>query len=451
LTYRYFETFDAQLNLCYNFFAMIARYSLPKMSGLWQDESKFGRFLEIELLTCEAHAKLRKIPSSCPAKIRQRAKFNIKRIEELEKKTQHDVVAFVTCVGESLGPYAKYLHIGLTSSDLLDTALALQAKEASDILIEDMERLLRVLAQKARRYKDMVCIGRSHGVHAEAVTFGLKLALMYDETWRSLERLKRAKEEISVGKLSGAVGTYSNIEPFVEEYVCKKLGLRPARGSTQIISRDIHAQFLNTLAIVGASLEKFATEIRHLQRTEVLEVEEPFGRGQKGSSAMPHKRNPVICERICGLSRILRANALAALENVNLWHERDISHSSGERIIFPDSTIALDYMINKFSEVITGLVVYPDNMLKNLVKTKGLIFSQRLLLTLMDKGLRRSQAYDFIQRLAMKSWREELDFKSLVLADKNIAKYLTSKEIQACFELNYYLRNINKIFKKIGL
>ncbi|TAN61623.1 adenylosuccinate lyase, partial [bacterium] len=344
---------------------MISRYSLPKMSAIWQDESKFGKFLRIELLACEAHSKLKKIPPSAVVKIRQKARFNIRRINELEKKTQHDIVAFVSCVGESLGVYAKYLHIGLTSSDLLDTALALQAREASDILIEDLERLLKVLAQKARRYKDMVCIGRTHGIHAEPVTFGLKLALMYDETKRNLERLKRAKEEISVGKISGAVGTYSNIEPFVEEYVCKRLGLKPAIVATQIISRDIHAQFLNTLALIGASLEKFATEIRHLQRTEVLEVEEPFGEGQKGSSAMPHKRNPVICERICGLSRVLRANALAALENVNLWHERDISHSSSERIIFPDSTIALDYIINKFIEVINGLTVYPENMLKN--------------------------------------------------------------------------------------
>lgn len=429
---------------------MISRYSLPKMSAIWQDESKFGKFLEIELLACEAHSKLKKIPPKALAIIRQKAKFNIKRINELEKKTQHDIVAFVSCVGESLGAYAKYLHIGLTSSDLLDTTLALQSREASDILIEDLERLLKALAHKARRYKDMVCMGRTHGIHAEPVTFGLKLALMYDETKRNLERLKRAKEEISAGKISGAVGTYSNIEPFVEEYVCERLGLRPALAATQIISRDIHAQFLNTLALIGASLEKFATEIRHLQRTEVLEVEEPFGEGQKGSSAMPHKRNPVICERICGLSRVLRANALAALENVNLWHERDISHSSSERIIFPDSTIALDYIINKFIEVVSGLTVYPDNMLKNLVKTKGLIFSQRLLLTLMDKGITRSQAYDLVQALAMKSWKDELDFKALVQHDKNIAKYLSLKEIESCFELGYYLRNIDAIFKRLG-
>ena len=430
---------------------MIPRYSLPKMSAIWQDESKFQKFLDIEILACEAHSKLKKIPKEAAVKIRQKARFDIRRIDELEKKTQHDVIAFVSSVGESLGPYAKYLHIGMTSSDLLDTTLALQAREAGDILIEDLERLLKALAQKASKYKDMVCMGRSHGVHAEPTTFGLKLALMYDETKRGLERLKNAREEISVGKLSGAVGTYSNIDLFVETYVCKRLGLRPALASTQIISRDIHAQFLNTLALIGASLEKFATEIRHLQRTEVLEVEEPFGKGQKGSSAMPHKRNPVICERICGLSRIMRANALVAMENVNLWHERDISHSSAERVIFPDSTIVLDYMLNKFIEVIEGLSVYPENMLENLVRTKGLIFSQRILLSLMDKGLTRANAYDLVQALAMKSWKERLDFKAMVLADKDILKHLNRKEIESCFELDYYLRNIDVIFKRLRL
>ncbi|MDO8747848.1 MAG: adenylosuccinate lyase [Candidatus Omnitrophota bacterium] len=444
---------------------MIPRYSLPQMSAVWQDESKLSKFLEIEVLTCEAYAKLGKIPKEAARKIRRQAKFDLTRVNKLEETTQHDVVAFVSCVGESLGPYAKYLHIGLTSSDLLDTTLALQAKEAAEILIEDLEKLLKALAKKARLYKDMVCIGRTHGVHAEPTTFGLKLALMYDETQRNLERLNWAKKFISVGKLSGAVGTYSNIDPRVEAYVCGKLGLRPARVSTQIISRDIHAEFINVLALVGSSLEKFATEIRHLQRTEVLEAEEPFGQGQKGSSAMPHKRNPVICERVCGLSRILRANALVALENVSLWHERDISHSSAERVIFPDSTIALDYMLNKFIEVIEGLKVYPENMLENLVRTKGLIFSQRLLLMLMDKGLKRSTAYDLVQVLAMKSWEEKLNFKDLVSRDKGlparpaggpagkagIANYLNAKEIESCFELDYYLRNVDKIFKRIGL
>ena len=430
---------------------MIPRYSLPIMSAVWQDESKFQKFLDIEILACEAHSKLKKIPKEAAVKIRQKAWFNIRRIDELEKKTQHDVIAFVSSVGESLGPYAKYLHIGMTSSDLLDTTLALQAREAGDILIEDLERLLKTLAQKARKYKDMACMGRSHGIHAEPTTFGLKLALMYDETKRGLERLKNAREEISVGKLSGAVGTYSNIDPFVETYVCKRLGLRPALASTQIISRDIHAKFLNTLALIGASLEKFATEIRHLQRTEVLEVEEPFGKGQKGSSAMPHKRNPVICERICGLSRIIRANALVAMENVNLWHERDISHSSAERVIFPDSTIALDYMLNKFIEVIEGLNVYPGNMLENLARTKGLIFSQMILLSLMGKGLTRANAYDLVQDLAMQSWKERSDFKAMVLADQEILKHLTPKEIESCFELDYYLRNIDVIFNRLGL
>ncbi|HLD40606.1 MAG TPA: adenylosuccinate lyase [Candidatus Omnitrophota bacterium] len=430
---------------------MIPRYSLPKMSAVWQDEFKFQKFLDIEILACEAHSKLKKIPKDAAVKIRQRARFDQRRIDQLEKKTQHDVIAFVNCVGESLGPYAKYLHIGLTSSDLLDTALGLQAKEAGEILLEDLEVLVEVLAKKARKYKDMVCIGRTHGIHAEPTTFGLKLAWMYDETKRNIERLKRAKEEISVGKISGAVGTYSNIDPFVEEYVCRKIGLRPARISTQIISRDIHAQFINTLAVIGASLEKFATEIRHLQRTEVLEVEEPFGKGQKGSSAMPHKRNPVICERICGLSRILRTNALAALENVSLWHERDISHSSVERVIFPDSTIALDYMIYKFIEVVEGMTVYPGNMLENLSRTNGLIFSQRLLLVLMEKGLARSSAYDLVQALAMKSWKERSDFKAIVLADNGVPKHLNRKEIESCFELDYYLRNIEVIFSRLSL
>jgi len=430
---------------------MIARYSLPRMSQVWEDESKFAKFLEIELLACEAQSRAGKIPKKAAQLIRQKAKFNLKRINQLERKTQHDVVAFVSCVGESLGTHAKYLHLGLTSSDLLDTTLALQAKEACDILIEDLEGLLEILARKARLYKEMVCIGRTHGIHAEPTTFGLKLAVMYDEMRRNLGRLQGEKEAFRVGKLSGAVGTYSNIDPAIEAYVLRKLGLRPAKVATQIISRDIHAEFINVLAIIGASLEKFATEIRHLQRTEVLEVEEPFGEGQKGSSAMPHKRNPVLCERICGLSRLLRANALAALENVNLWHERDISHSSNERVIFPDSTLALDYILNKFSEVIKGLQVYPENMLRNLIRTKGLIFSQRLLLALMDKGLVRAKAYDLVQKLAMKSWKDELDFKELVLKDNNINKYLNAKEIESCFELDYYLRNINKIFKKIGL
>ncbi len=430
---------------------MITRYSLPKMSNIWQDEFKFKAMLGIEILVLEALARQNKVPKAAVSRIKKKAKFNLKQIAKIEEKTQHDVVAFVANVAQNIGADAKYLHFGLTSSDVLDTTLGVQLKEASGILIEDLEKLISLLAKKAKRYKDMVCVGRTHGVHAEPMTFGLKLALWYDETRRNIERLKLAREEVSVGKISGAVGTFANIDPEVEEYVCRKLGLRPASISTQIIQRDIYAVFMARLAIIGSSLEKFATEIRHLQRTEVLEAEEPFGKGQKGSSAMPHKRNPVICERICGLSRLLRGNALVAMENIALWHERDISHSSAERIILPDSTIALDYMLNKFIQVIEGLTVYPDNMLVNLAKTRGLIFSQRVLLELMDKGLGRTQAYDMVQRCAMKAWREQAQFKEALLADSRVCGYLSRKELDKIFDLDYYLRNLDKIYKRLGL
>jgi adenylosuccinate lyase len=430
---------------------MIERYSLPKMASIWQEEFKFGAMLAIELLALEALAKKGIVPPAALKKIKKKAKFNLAQIKKIEEKTQHDVVAFVTNVAQYIGPDARYLHLGLTSSDILDTTLGVQLKAASDILLDDINKLLSLLAKKAKRYKDMVCIGRTHGVHAEPTTFGLKLALWYDETRRNLARLQQAKEAVSVGKISGAVGTYANIEPWVEAYVCKKLGLEPAKISTQVIQRDVYAQYIGTLAIIGASLEKFATEIRHLQRTEVLEVEEPFAKGQKGSSAMPHKRNPVICERICGLARLLRGNAIAAMENIALWHERDISHSSVERVIIPDSTLALDYMLNKFIEVISGLNVYPDNMLANLVKTHGLIFSQRVLLELMNKGLARPKAYDLVQRCAMKTWKEGSDFKENLLRDKKVVKYLTQKDLERIFDLDYYLRNVDKIFRKVGL
>ncbi|OGX16466.1 MAG: adenylosuccinate lyase [Omnitrophica WOR_2 bacterium RBG_13_41_10] len=430
---------------------MIERYSLPGMSKIWQDEFKFKTMLDIEVLALEALAKEKKVPLGALKLIKKKAKINIAKIQKLEEKTQHDVVAFVNSIAQDIGPSAKYLHLGLTSSDLLDTTLGVQLKAASDILIADINRLLGLLAKKAKRYQDMVCIGRTHGVHAEPVTFGLKLCLWYDETKRNLGRLQEAKEQASLGKISGAVGTYANIEPEVEAYVCKKLGLKAAKISTQIIQRDVYAQYLTTLAIIGSSLEKFATEIRHLQKTEVLEVEEPFGKGQKGSSAMPHKRNPVICERICGLSRILRANALVSLENITLWHERDISHSSCERVIMPDSTILLDYMLNKFIEVVSGMMVYPDNMLSNLVKTKGLVFSQRVLLELMEKGLSRTKGYDLVQRSAMRAWKENIDFKEALLEDNNVSKHLSDKDLDRIFDLDYYLRNINKIFKRVGL
>ncbi len=430
---------------------MIERYSLPRMAGIWQDDFKFKTMLAVELFSLEALAIQKQVPRDAVERIKKRAKFNLKRIGKIEEKTQHDVVAFVTNVAESIGPDAKYLHIGLTSSDILDTTLGVQLKAVSDILIEDINILLKLLAKKAIAYKDMVCIARTHGIHAEPTTFGLKLALWYDEMGRNLERLLQAKDEISVGKISGAVGTYANISPRTEAYVCRKLGLRPANISTQIIQRDVYARYLTTLAIIGSSLEKFATEIRHLQRTEVLEAEEPFGKNQKGSSAMPHKRNPVICERVCGLSRILRANSSVALENISLWHERDISHSSAERVIFPDSTIALDYMLTKFIEVIQGLRVYPQNMLGNLVKTKGLIFSQAVLLALMQKGLTRTKAYDLTQRCAMKAWEERLDFKVVLLADKETSMCLSEKDLEKIFNLDYYLRHIGKIFKRLGL
>ncbi|MEW5758607.1 MAG: adenylosuccinate lyase [Candidatus Omnitrophota bacterium] len=428
---------------------MIERYSLPEMSKIWTDESRFKIMLEVELCIVEAQSKLGEVSKSAAEKIRKLAKINVEKIRKIEDKTNHDVVAFVLNISESLGPLAKYIHKGVTSSDILDTALSIQLKKSSGILINDLEKLLVIIKKKACLYKDMVCIGRTHGIHAEPTTFGLKLLLMYDELLRSLGRLKKIRDEVSVGKISGAVGTFSNISPLVEDYVCKKLGLRPAKISTQIILRDVHANFLNTLALIASSLERCAFEIRHLQRTEVLEVEEPFSRGQKGSSAMPHKRNPVICERICGMSRLMRGYAQASLENINLWHERDISHSSVERVSFPDATILLDYMLNKFIYVINGLIVYPNNMLVNLNKTHGLIFSQKVLVTLMNNGMIRPKAYDLVQRIALKSWHESLDFKNELLKDRQIMKYISKQEIENCFNLDYYLRNVDEIFKKV--
>lgn len=430
---------------------MIERYTLPAMAKIWSEESKFRTMLAIELLVLEALSKNKQVPPQAVRRIRSKAKFNPNKIKQIEAKTQHDVVAFVANLAQNIGRDARYLHKGLTSSDLLDTTLGVQLSRASDILIADLKLLLKLLATKARKYKDTPCIGRTHGIHAEPTTFGLKLCLWYDETKRNLSRMIQARNEVCLGKVSGAVGTYANIPPEVEQYVCRKLGLKAAPVSTQVIQRDVYAQYMVTLAVIGASLEKFATEIRHLQRTEVMEAEEPFGKGQKGSSAMPHKRNPVICERICGLSRILRANALVALENVNLWHERDISHSSAERVIFPDSTIALDYMLHKFIEVVTGMSVYPQNMMANLVKTKGLIFSQRVLLELMDRGLGRQKAYDIVQKCAMKTWKEGLNFKSSLLGDKELLRHLKEKDLERIFKLDYYLRNTGRIFKKVGL
>ena len=430
---------------------MIDRYTLSKMGEIWSEKHKMEIMLKIEVLACEALCKLGAIPKPAMEKIKKNAKFDIEEVRRLEEKTKHDIVAFINNVGASLGPEARYLHMGLTSSDLLDTSLSVQCVEASDILINDIKKLLAVLKQKAKKFKDTPCIARTHGVHAESMTFGLKLAVWYDEMQRNLIRMEQAREMMRYGKLSGAVGTFANIDPHVEEFVCEKLGLKPVNIATQVIQRDNHCQFVTTIAIVGTTLNKIATEIRLLQKTEVLEVEEPFFKGQIGSSAMPHKRNPIACERISGLSRILRANSQVAFENITLWHERDISHSAAERIILPDSTIALNYMLHKIIPIIDGLLVYPKNMIASLSKTKGLIYSQRVLLELMKKGLTREAAYDIIQGCAMQVWNETSDFKQILYRDRKVRKYLTNTEIDNCFDIKYYLRYSDLIFKKVGL
>lgn len=430
---------------------MIKRYTLARMGRIWEDENKFHQMLQVELLVCEALTKEGKVPKEALINIKQKARVDLKRIEEIESKTRHDVLAFVTQVCENLGSYSRYFHFGLTSNDLLDTALAINLREAARILIGDIKKLLVASFKCARKYKRTICVGRTHGIHAEPVTFGLKLALFHDEMKRGLERLTRAQEEISYGKLSGAVGTYAHLGPAVEAYVCKKLHLKPAGITTQVIPRDRHAQFISTLALIGSSLERFALEIRHLQRSEVSEVLEPFTRNQKGSSSMPHKRNPILCERVCGLTRLLRSNAQVALENIALWHERDISHSSAERIIIPDSTILLDYMLQKINWLVENLVVYPEKMKENLEKARGLIFSQRVLLLLMEKGASRTESYDLVQAAASCVWESDLNFKDVLMNDVQIKRHLSAREIESCFEQEYYLRYVDKIFKRIGL
>ena len=430
---------------------MIERYTRPQMGNIWQDENKFAKMMQVEILACEALCKMGKVPKKALAQIKKKAGFDVNRIRKIEEKTRHDVIAFVQSLSEHVGDASRYIHKGLTSSDVLDTALAVQMKEAADILLDDMGKLAAALKKKAKQYKNTVCIGRTHGIHAEPMTFGLKMALFYTQVLRDIERLEQAKKVISVGKLSGAVGTFAHLDPFVEEYVCKKLGLKPALVATQVIQRDRHAQYLCAIAIAGATLEKIATEIRHLQKTEVREAEEPFEEGQKGSSAMPHKRNPIVCERITGLARVLRANAGAAIENINLWHERDISHSSVERIIIPDSTIALDYMLDLMTGVIDGILVYPKAMQENLNKTRGLIFSQKTMIFLVNKGYLRKDAYDIVQRNAMKVWETGADFKSLLIKDKDVAKRVSPKELDSIFDVKPYLKNIDKIFKKVGI
>jgi len=430
---------------------MISRYARPRMMAIWEPQHRFDTWLRVELLACEAWAELGKVPREALAVIRKRAGYDLNRIQEIEREVRHDVVAFVSAVAERVGPEARYIHLGLTSYDVVDTALAVQLQEAATILIEELEALRLVLADLARRNKQTVMVGRTHGVHAEPLTFGLKLALWYTEAGRDLDRLRRAKETVACGKLSGAVGTFAHLPPFIEQYVCVRLGLTPAPISSQILSRDRHAEFLLTLALVGASLEKFATEIRHLQRTEVLEVEEPFVEGQKGSSAMPHKRNPVACEQVSGLARLLRSYAQAGLENVPLWHERDISHSSVERVVLPDATILLDYLLVRFRGILEGLQTYPDRMRQNLELTGGLIFSEAVLLALVDKGLSRDEAYRLVQRHAMKAWESREPFKPLLLADPEVRRHLSPAEIENCFDLGYHLRHLDEIFARVGL
>jgi adenylosuccinate lyase len=428
---------------------MIERYTTPKMKFLWSDQNRFQKWLDIELLACEAQANLGIIPKSALPKIKKKAKFDVERIAQIEEKAKHDVVAFLTNLAENIGKEAKYVHYGMTSSDILDTSLSLLMREAGEVILQDLDKLSSNLKKKALEFKHTFMIGRTHGVHAEPITLGLKFALWYAEVQRNIERLKRAIETISVGKTSGAVGTFTNLDPRVEEYVCKKLKLKPAPISSQIIQRDRHAEFMTTLAIIASSIEKFATEIRSLQRTEILELEEGFAKGQKGSSAMPHKRNPITCERLCGLARLVRTNGQAALENITLWHERDISHSSVERVIIPDSTILVDYMLTQFTKIIENLLVYPDNMRKNLEKTGGMIFSGRLLLKLSPKAPSREEAYLIVQDNAMKAWNKNENFKDLIKNDQRVKKYLSEKEIEECFSLDYYLRNVDYIFKRV--
>jgi len=420
------------------------------MKRVWSDENKFAKWLEVEIAVCEAWAELDVIPREAVPKIKL-ARLNLKRMAEILKETHHDMTAFLGGVAESLGDESRFIHLGLTSSDVIDTALSLQLIEASEILNQDIKELISTLAQQAIKHKYTAMMGRTHGVHAEPITFGLKLALWVEEMKRNRQRLSEARKAIAVGKISGAVGTYATLSPQVEERACAKLGLVPAPVSSQILQRDRHAQFITTLAIIASSLEKFATEIRGLQRTETREVEEPFGASQTGSSAMPHKRNPELCERICGLARLVRGYALTSMENIALWHERDISHSSTERITLPDSCLALDYCLALFTSIIAGLQIYPRRMKRNIGLTKGLIFSQRVMLALIDKGLSRQKAYELVQRNAMKAWKGDKNFLNLLKADAEVTATLPAEELEPLFDEQYYLRYIDEIFKRLGL
>jgi adenylosuccinate lyase len=428
---------------------MIKRYTRKPMGDIWTEENKYRTWLKVEIAACQAMAEAGKIPQSALDVIRARADFSVDRIDAIEAETRHDVIAFLTSVAEFVGPDSRYIHLGLTSSDVLDTSMACLLKHAGEMILEDCDRLLSAIKTRAFEHKDTVMIGRSHGIHAEPITFGLKLAVWYDEMKRNRGRMERAVETISVGKISGAVGTFANISPAVEARVCQLLDLKPAPASTQIIQRDRYAEYFTTLAIMASSIEKMAIEIRHLQRTEVLEAEEYFSSGQKGSSSMPHKRNPVGSENLCGLARVIRSNALASLENVPLWHERDISHSSVERVIAPDSTVLMDYMLNRLTGLIGNLIIYPERMKENLNRMKGLVFSQQILLELAQAGLSREDAYQLVQFQAMKVWREDVDFQSLIQNDARISEALGQEKIKEIFDLNYHLKYINDIFDRV--
>lgn len=428
---------------------MIPRYTRPVMGRIWEQENRYRQWLKVELAVVESMAQLGHIPAQAAQEIAAKADFDVERIDEIEREVRHDVIAFLTSVAEHVGEGARYIHLGLTSSDILDTSLALLLREAADVLLDDIQALLEVLKRRAHEHRRTVMMGRSHGIHAEPVTFGLKLALWYAEMVRNQERLRRARETVRAGKISGAVGTYANVDPEVEQLACAQLGLKPAPISTQIIQRDRHAEYFSTLAIIASSVEKIATEIRHLQRTEVLEVEEYFSAGQKGSSAMPHKRNPIGSENLSGLARLVRANAIAAMENIPLWHERDISHSSVERVIAPDSTILLDFMLHRLTNMLDNLVVYEERMKANLENTGGLFFSQRVLLALTESGLDRDEAYRLTQRNAMSVWNEGGDFKNQLTADPEIMKHLSQDTLEELFDLNYFLKHVDTIFAQV--
>jgi len=430
---------------------MIERYTRPEMGAIWTEENKFKAWLEVEILACEAWSELGAIPKEDVELLRQNASFDMNRIYEIEQETRHDVVAFTRAVSETLGEERKWVHYGLTSTDEVDTALSYLIKQANEIIRKDIVNFIDILTEKAKEHKYTVMMGRTHGVHAEPTTFGLKLALWREEMIRNLERFDNAAKVIETGKISGAVGTYANIDPFVEQYVCEKLGLQAAPISTQTLQRDRHAQYMSTLALIATSIEKFATEVRGLQKSETREVEEAFGKGQKGSSAMPHKRNPIGSENMTGIARLVRGYMLTAYENVSLWHERDISHSSAERVILPDATIALNYMLNRFGNIVKNLTVFPENMKRNMDRTFGLIYSQRILLALIDKGLVREEAYDTVQPLTARSWDEQIQFRPLVESNEKITSLLTKEEIDDCFDYNYHIKNVDMIFDRLGI